>query len=111
MTNHQGEYAKRAIVARIHEQIDLAWQKNYVKFLDFNGREPRPLDQRSLTIISAFFVVSWGLSTWQGLTLMIPAIACATIVSLASLRFNEFDRAYQHYCRRRAELVPHPACK
>src|SRR5215510_12809633 len=54
-------YSSRAIVARIHEQLDVAWNKEYVKFLDLNGREPRPLDERSIALISAFFVVSWGL--------------------------------------------------
>jgi hypothetical protein len=97
-------YSNRAIVARIHEQLDHAWNKEYVKFLDFRGREPRPIDERSFTLISAFFVVSWGFATWQGLSQMIPAIAIAAIVSFASLRFNGFDRAYQQYCRRRAEL-------
>ena len=97
-------YARRAIVARIHEQIDLAWNRDYVKFLDLNGREPRPIDQWSFTLISAFFVVCWGLATWQGLSQMIPAIAIAAIVSFASLRFNGFDRAYRQYRRRRAEL-------
>ena len=33
-------YSNRAIVARIHEQLDHAWNKEYVKFLDFRGREP-----------------------------------------------------------------------
>jgi hypothetical protein len=97
-------YSSRTIVARIHEQLDLAWRKEYEKFLDFNGREPRPIDKRSFTLISAFFVVSWGLVTWQGLSQMIPAIASAAIVSFASLRFNGFDRAYQQYRQRRAEL-------
>jgi hypothetical protein len=97
-------YSSRAIVTRIHEQLDLAWNKEYVKFLDLNGREPRPLDERSFTLISAFFVVTWGLATWQGLSQMIPAIACAAIVSFASLRFNGFDRAYQQYRERREEL-------
>jgi len=100
----EGEYAKRAIVVRIQEQIDLSWNKKYATFLDLNGREPRPIDERSFTFISAFFVVSWGVSTWQGMPHMIPAIATATIVSFATLRFNEFDRAYQQYCARRAEL-------
>ena len=106
----EGEYARRAIIARIHEQIDLAWSKKYEQFLDFNGREPRPIDERSLTVISAFFVVSWGLSTWQGLPHMVPAIATATIVSIAALRFQEFDRAYQQYCQRRAELKRLTGC-
>jgi hypothetical protein len=36
---------------------------------------------------------------------MIPAIASTTIVSLASLRFNEFDRAYRRYRQRQNELT------
>ena len=102
MTN---EYAKCAIIARIYEQIDLAWSRKYEEFLDFSGREPRAIDERSLAIISAFFVVSWGLVSWQGLPQMVPAIATITIVSFASLRFHEFDRAYQQYCQRRAEVM------
>jgi hypothetical protein len=97
-------YSSRAIVARIHEQLDVAWNKEYVKFLDLNGREPRPIDERSIALISVFFVVSWGLATWQGFSQLIPAIACAAIVSFASLRFNGFQRAYQQYCQRRAQL-------
>ena len=101
----ESEYGKRAIIARIHEQLDLSWNKSYKRFLDFSGREPRPIDKRSFTIISAFFLVSWGVSTWQGLSQMIPAIASTTIVSLASLRFNEFDRAYRRYRQRQNELT------
>lgn len=102
---NESEYGKRAILARIHEQLDLSWNTTYKRFLDFNGREPRPIDKRSFTIISAFFLVSWGVSTWQGLSQMIPAIASTTIVSLASLRFNEFDRAYRQYRQRQKELT------
>lgn len=83
-------------------QIDLAWQKKYRQFLD-NGREPRPLNGRSLLFISAFFVVSWGLSTWSGLAHLSPAIATTTIVSIASLRSNSFDRAYRQYRKQRKE--------
>ena len=83
-------------------QIDLAWQKKYPQFLD-NGREPRPLSGRSLLFISAFFVVSWGLSTWQGLAHLTPAIATTTIVSMASLRASSFGRAYQQYRKQRDE--------
>jgi hypothetical protein len=101
----ESEYGRRAIIARIHEQLDLSWNESYKRFLDFSGREPRPVDKRSFTIISAFFLVSWGVSTWQGLSQMIPAIASTTIVSLASLRFNEFDRAYRRYRQRRIELT------
>ena len=101
----ESEYGRREKIARIHEQLDLSWNKTYRRFLDLNGREPRPIDKRSFTIISAFFLVSWGISTWQGLSQMIPAIASTTIVSLASLRFNEFDRAYRRYRQRRNELT------
>jgi len=83
-------------------QIELAWQKTYPQFLD-HGREPRPLDLRSLMFISAFFVVSWGLSTWQGLANLSPAIATTTIVSIASLRSSSFDRAYRQYRKQREE--------
>ena len=83
-------------------QIDLAWQKKCRQFLD-NGREPRPLNGRSLLFISAFFVVSWGLSTWQGLAHLSPAIATTTIVSMASLRSSSFDRAYRQYRQQRKE--------
>lgn len=101
----ESEYGRRAIIARIHEQMDLSWNKTYERFLDLNGREPRPIDQRSFAIVSAFFLVSWGVSTWQGFSQMIPAIASTTIVSLASLRFNEFERAYRQYRQRRNELT------
>ena len=85
-------------------QIELAWQKRCRQFLD-NGREPRPLDLRSLMFISAFFVVSWGLSTWNGLAQLTPAIATTTIVSIASIRSNGFDRAYRQYLRQRTEAI------
>src|SRR5712671_6227591 len=68
MTSHRfiaDDHSTCQTSAGLH-QIDLAWQKKYPQFLD-NGREPRPLSGRSLLFISAFFVVSWGLSTWQGL--------------------------------------------
>ena len=85
-------------------QLDLAWQKKYRQFLD-NGREPRPLDARSLMFISVFFMVSWGLSTWQGLAHLTPAVATTTIVSIASLRSNGFDRAYRQYLQQREEAA------
>ena len=85
-------------------QIDLAWQKEYEQFLDL-GREPRPVNGRSLMFISAFFVLSWGLSTWNGLAQLTPAIATTTIVSIASLRSNGFDRAYRQYLQQRAEVI------
>jgi hypothetical protein len=53
--------------------------------------------------ISAFFVVSWGLSTWQGLAHLNPAIATTTIVSIASLRASSFGRAYRQYRKQRDE--------
>jgi len=81
-------------------QIDLAWQEKSGQFLD-HGREPRPLNVRSLLLISAFFMVSWGLSTWQGLAHLSPAIATTTIVSIASLRASSFDRAYRQYLEQR----------
>lgn len=81
-------------------QMDLAWQEKYQQFLD-NGREPRPLSGRSLLFISAFFVVSWGLSTWQGLAHLTPPIATTAIVSMASLRSSSFGRAYRQYLEQR----------
>jgi len=84
------------------DQIELAWQKEYPQFLD-HGREPRPLNLRSLLFISAFFVVSWGLSTWQGLAHLTPPIATTAIVSMASLRASSFDRAYRQYLQQREE--------
>ena len=99
------DYSRRAIIARILEQIDLAWREKYERFLDYSGREPRPLDGRSLLFISAFFVLSWGLSTWQGLAQLTPAIATTTLVSIASLRFSNFDRAYRQYLQQRAEVT------
>jgi hypothetical protein len=83
-------------------QIELDWQQRYPQFLDY-GREPRPLNLRSLLFISAFFVVSWGLSTWQGLAHLSPAIATTTIVSIASLRASSFSRAYRQYLEQRDE--------
>ena len=88
---------------QIH-QIDLAWQKKYEQFLDM-GREPRPINGRSLMFISAFFMLSWGLSAWQGLAQLTPAIATTTIVSIASLRSKSFDRAYRQYLQQRAEAI------
>ena len=85
-------------------QIDLAWQASREQFLD-NGCEPRPLDGRSVALISAFFVLTWGLTVWGGLAHLTPAITATTIVSFASLRFNGFDRAYQQYLQRRAEAT------
>ena len=107
MTSHHsiaGDLSTRESSASKLHRIDLAWQKEYQQFLD-NGREPRPLDGRSLLFISAFFVVSWGLSAWQGLTQLTPALAATTIVSVASLRFNGFDRAYRQYLQKRAEVT------
>jgi hypothetical protein len=95
----------RYTLADTRTQVDMAWQQTREQFLD-NGHEPRPLDERSVLLISAFFAITWGLSAWGGLTQLIPAITVATIVSFASLRFNSFDRAYQLYLqRRRAALV------
>src|SRR5258708_5133932 len=103
------DYSRRAIVARLLEQIDLAWREKYERFLDYSGREPRPIDGRSLVFIAAFFVLSWGLSTWQGLVQLTPAIATTTIVSIASLRFSNFDRAYRQYLEQRAQVTAHVA--
>lgn len=87
-------------------QVDIAWVMTREQFLD-NGREPGPLDERSVLLISAFFALTWGLSTWGGLAHLIPTISTATVVSFASLRFNNFDRAYQQYLqRRRVALMP-----
>lgn len=85
-------------------QIELAWQKKSREFLD-NGREPRPLNAHSLVYILAFFLISWGLLTWQGLTHLSPAIATTTIVSIASLRSSSFDRAYRHYRQQREHAL------
>ena len=98
-------YAKRALVAQEIEKIDIDWRRRYEEFLDINGREPRAIDARSLAYVSAFFVVSWGLSTWQGVTQLTPLIATTAIVSVASLRFNEFERQYRQYRERRAEVA------
>ena len=95
------DHSKCQTSAGLH-QIDLAWQKKYPQFLD-NGREPRPLSGRSLLFISAFFVVSWGLSTWQGLAHLTPPIATTAIVSMASLRSSSFGRAYRQYLEQRDE--------
>jgi hypothetical protein len=89
-------------------QIDLTWQKQREQFLD-NGREPHPLDWRSLGLISAFFALSWGLAAWEGLGHLTPAIATATIVNFASLRVSSFNQAYEQYLQRRAEALLHSA--
>ena len=107
MTSHRSiivDHSTRKINASELHQIDLAWQKKYEQFLD-RGREPCPVNGRSLMFISAFFVLSWGLSAWQGLAQLTPAIAATTIVSIASLRSNSFDRAYRQYLRQRAEAI------
>ena len=90
----------RYIIADTRCQVDIAWEKTREQFLD-NGREPRPLDEQSVLLISAFFALTWGLSAWGGQAQLIPAISAATVVSFASLRFNSFDRAYQEYLQRR----------
>ncbi len=105
MENQTSAYAQRASIARAHEQIELSWCKKYGVFLDFNGREPQPINERSLALILAFFVLSWGLATWQGMVHLIPAISITCIVSFAAIRFREFNREYQQYSQRRAELL------
>jgi hypothetical protein len=107
MTSHPStivDHATRKLNTNELYQIDLAWQKEYERFLDL-GREPRPVNERSLMLISAFFMLSWGLSTWNGLAQLTPAIATTTIVSIASIRSNSFDRAYRQYLRQRAEVI------
>lgn len=107
MTSHRSiteDHSAREMGTGVLQQIDLGWQEKYRQFLD-NGREPSPLDGRSLMFISAFFVLSWGLSTWQGLAHLTPAIATTTIVSMASLRSNSFDRAYRQYLQKRKEAA------
>jgi hypothetical protein len=86
--------------------IDLAWQSQREQFLD-SGREPHPLDWQSLALVSAFFALSWGLASWQGMAHLTPAIATATIVNFASLRFSSFNQAYEQYLHRRAEAMLH----
>jgi CHASE2 domain-containing sensor protein len=105
MQNQTRVYARRAAIARAQESIELSWCKKYGQFLDFNGREPQPINERSLALILGFFVLSWGLATWQGMVHLIPAITLTCIVSVASIRFHEFNRAYQQYYQRRAELM------
>ena len=97
-------YVRRATIALAHESIERSWCKEYVKYLDINGREPQPINERSCALILAFFVLSWGLATWQGMVHLIPAISVTCIVSFASIRFHQFNRAYEQYSRRRAEL-------
>jgi hypothetical protein len=104
MSNPAAKYSRQAIVARIYENIELSWSKEYRQFLDLNGREPQPINERSLAVILAFFVLSWGLATWQGMVQFIPAISLISIVSVASIRFHEFNRAFQQYSQRRAEI-------
>ena len=104
MQNQATAYARRATIALAHESVELSWCKEYRQFLDFNGREPQPINERSFALILAFFVLSWGLATWQGMVHLIPAISVTCIVSFASIRFRQFNRAYERYCRRRAEL-------
>src|SRR5262245_33741582 len=67
MRSQEGEYSRRALIARVHENIELSWRKRYEQFLDLNGREPRPIDERSVALILVFFVLSWVLATWQGM--------------------------------------------
>jgi hypothetical protein len=105
MQDQTSIYARRATLALAHESLELAWSKKYVKFLDFSGREPQPINERSLALILAFFVLGWGLATWQGMVHLIPAVSITCIVSVASIRFHEFNRAYQQYSQRRAELM------
>src|SRR3954467_644156 len=93
----------RQLLADTCCQADIAWQKTCEQFLD-NGREPCPLDWRSVLLISAFFALTWGLSTWTGRAQFIPAISAATIVSFASLRSSSFDRAYRQYLERRKQV-------
>lgn len=97
-----GNYSQRAVVARILERIDAGWREQYERFLDLSGREPRPIDGRSLFCVVTFFVLSWGLSSWHGLAQFTPAIATTAIVSIASVRFHSFDRAYREYLKQRA---------
>jgi len=104
MQNRATAYVRRATIALAHENIERTWCKEYVKYLDFNGREPQPINERSFALILAFFVLSWGLATWQGMVHLIPAISVTCIVSFASIRFHQFNRAYEQYSRRRAEL-------
>ena len=105
MRSQVGEYSRRAIIARVHENIELSWRKRYEQFLDLNGREPRPIDERSVALILVFFVLSWGLVTWQGMVSLMPAISLTCIVTFASIRFSGFHRAFQEYSKRRAEVA------
>ena len=105
MRSQEGEYSQRAIIARVHENIELSWRKRYEQFLDLNRREPQPINERSVGLILGFFVLSWGLATWQGMVHLIPAISLTCIVSFASIRFNGFHRAFQEYSQRRAEVA------
>jgi CHASE2 domain-containing sensor protein len=91
-------------IADERRKVDLAWQRKREQFLE-NGNEPRPLDWKSVGLISGFFVVTWGLATWGGLAPLIPAISAATIVSFASLRFSSFERAYEEYRQARARAT------
>jgi hypothetical protein len=104
MDSQTSNYSQRSIILRIHENIETSWRKKYEQYLDFNGREPRPIDERSLAVIMLFFVLSWGASTWLGLVHLVPAISLTTIVSFASIRFSDFNRAYQQYSQRVAEV-------
>src|SRR4051812_42259948 len=99
------DYKKRESIVRALDQIDRSWRKQYERYLDFSGREPRPIDKKSFIVISAFFLLSWGLSTWQGLLHLVPAISITTVVSFASLRCVNFNRAYRQYFQERAGIA------
>lgn len=82
-------------------EIDLAWQKTREQYLD-NGYEPRPLDGRSLIVVSSFFLLSWGFITWGEVARLTPAITATTVVGFASLRSRSFERVYQQYLQQRS---------
>jgi hypothetical protein len=100
-----GNYTQRAIVARILERIDAGWREQYERFLDLSGREPSPINARSLFFVVTFFVLCWGLANWRGMGQITPAIAITAIVSIASVRFHSFDRAYRQYLEQRADVT------
>ena len=52
-------YSQRSIILRIHENIETSWRKKYEQYLDFNGREPRPIDERSLAALRVDLATPW----------------------------------------------------
>jgi hypothetical protein len=81
-------------------RLDLEWQRQREKFLDW-GCEPRFPTLGDVLVTSLFFLLVWAAGTYLGHREWSVGAAAIASVALYSSRARSFEDAYQRYLQAR----------